>query len=85
MIKFKSIADFVYSNKDVGFALIHQIHLKNLRYAGAHKYLKYYIGFSKKFNDKKIVDLFNKTFKKQFDKGLIQRVLAIYQMEPAEI
>ena len=76
--------DAVYSNRDVGYALIKKLGLKNIRYAGAHKKLKYYIGFSKKFNDKNIIDQFNNTFKELQEQGTIQGFLQKYFMEPAE-
>lgn len=76
--------DLVYSNRDVGNAIIHQFNLKNIRYAGMQKKLKYYIGFSRQYTDKKIVDQFNATFKKLYKAKVIQNILADYYMETAE-
>ncbi|MCP3922430.1 MAG: amino acid ABC transporter substrate-binding protein [Desulfobacterales bacterium] len=71
----KKKVDAVYSNRDVGYALIKKIGLKNIRYAGSHKKLKYYIGFSKQFNNKIIVDRFNSTFLDLQKRGVIQKIL----------
>lgn len=73
--------DLIYSNRDVGNAIIHQANLKNIRYAGLQKQLKYYIGFSQEYTDKKIVDQFNATFKKLHKAGIIKKILAGYNME----
>ena len=53
----------VFSNRDVGYDLIKKLGITNLRYAGRQQTLKYYIGFSQKFTDKKVVDQFNETFR----------------------
>lgn len=74
----------VYSNRDVGYALIEKLNLKNIRYSGRQKKLKYYIGFSKKHTDKNIVDGFNETLLNLHKKGLIQQILKEYSMEPAD-
>ncbi len=73
--------DGVYSNKAVGFALIKKLGLKNIRYAGIHKELKYFIGFSKQYTDKAIVDKFNATYRQLYHQGIIQEMLAKYSME----
>ncbi len=70
----------VYSNREVGNAMIAKLGLTNIRYAGDHKYLKYYIGFSRKHTDKAIVDKFNEAFLKLHREGEIGRILAKYQM-----
>jgi len=77
--------DAVYSNKDVGCEIIRQNKLKNIRYAGIHKKLKYYIGFLKKYNNKKTVDKFNAALKKLYKKGNIRSILNKYNISPAEI
>lgn len=74
-----------YSNRDAGYAMIAKLNLKNIRYAGLHKKLKYYIGFSQQYTDKKIVDQFNATFLDLHKRGVIQNILKKYNMEPAEI
>jgi polar amino acid transport system substrate-binding protein len=77
--------DAVYSNRDVGYDLISKLGLKNLRYAGVHTALKYYIGFSQKFTDKKLVDQFNQTFRNLHKRGIIQEILAKYKMDAAQL
>ncbi len=56
-----------------------------IRYAGAHRNLLYYIGFSQEFTDKELVDQFNTAFLELYKKGVIPKILKKYQMEPAEI
>lgn len=75
--------DIVYSNRAVGEALIRKHGLKNIKYAGAHKKLKYYIAFSKEFADIKIVNEFNATFLDLQKRGVIKNILKKYFMEPA--
>jgi len=75
----------VYSNKAVGHSLISKLRLKNIKYAGLDKNLKYYIGFSQKYNSKNVVDEFNNTLKKLYFKGVIQNILSMYNMEAADI
>lgn len=71
----------VYSNHDVGNAMIAQLGLKNIRYAGFDERLFYYIGFSKKYADKSAVDQFNAVFLRLHQQGLIGKILADYQMK----
>lgn len=71
----------VYSNREVGNAMVAKLGLKNIRYAGDHKYLKYYIGFSKKYVNKSVVDKFNESFKKMHQAGKVSEILAKYKME----
>lgn len=77
--------DAVFSNRDVGLALIKKIGIDNVRYAGAYKKLKYYIGFSQQYSEKAVVDKFNDTFKQLHQQGKIQEILKYYSMEPAEL
>jgi len=75
--------DAVFSNKDVGYDLVRKLDIKNVRYAGRQQSLKYYIGFSQKFTDKKLVDQFNVTFRTLHKQGVIQEILARYRMDAA--
>ncbi|MDE1465250.1 substrate-binding periplasmic protein [Spartinivicinus poritis] len=75
----------VYSNKDVGLAIINQVKLKNIRYAGAQKKLKYFIGFSKKYTDKKLVDKFNHGLTELHKSGKLQEILSKFHMEAASL
>ncbi len=77
--------DAVYSNRDVGFALLKKLNIRNVRYAGAQKHLKYYIGFSMEHTDKALVDKFNKAFREMHKQGTIQRMLGSFNMEPSEL
>jgi polar amino acid transport system substrate-binding protein len=75
----------VYSNQDVGNAIIRREKLQNLRYAGAHKVLEYFIGFSKKHTDKKLVERFNVGYIQLYLNGEIAAILKRYDMVPATI
>jgi polar amino acid transport system substrate-binding protein len=77
--------DAVFSNRDVGYDLIRKLGLKNLRYAGRQQSLKYYIGFSQKFTDKKLVDQFNVGFRNLHKRGVIQGILGKYKMDAAPL
>jgi polar amino acid transport system substrate-binding protein len=77
--------DAVFSNKDVGYDLIRKLGLKNIRYSGRQQSLKYYIGFSQKFTDKKLVDQFNAAFRNLYKRGVIQEILAKYKMDVAQL
>lgn len=73
----------VYSNKDVGWHLIRKLGLKNIRYAGIHRKLPYYIGFGKEHIEKATVDRFNHCFAQLHQTGTIEKILVRYQMTPA--
>ena len=75
----------VYSNRDVGFAILKGLKITNARYAGRHRELNYYIGFSKKHADKTVVDRFNQGFIKLHEKRIIHGILEKYDLEPATI
>ena len=77
--------DAVYSNRDVGYDLVSKLGLTNIRYAGVHTGLKYYIAFSQKFTEKKLVDQFNTTFRNLHKRGVIQKILAKYKGEAAQL
>jgi polar amino acid transport system substrate-binding protein len=75
----------VFSNRDVGYDLTKKLGITNLRYAGRQQALKYYIGFSQKFTDKKLVDQFNETFRALHRQGVIQEILGRHRMEAAAL
>ena len=77
--------DAVFSNRDEGYDLLHKLALKNIRYSGRQQSLKYYIGFSQKFTDKKVVDEFNTTFRSLYKRGVIQEILTKYKMDAAQL
>ncbi len=74
--------DGVYSNRYVGNHLIKTLKLQNIRYAGTHRKLKYYIAFSKKTVSKKVLDRFNKEYMALYKSGRIKKILAKYNMTP---
>ena len=80
-----SRVDAVFSNRDVGYDFMRSLNLKNIRYSGRQQTLKYYIGFSQKFTEKKLVDQFNATFRDLHKRGVIQQILAKYKMDPAQL
>jgi polar amino acid transport system substrate-binding protein len=77
--------DAVFSNRDVGYDFMRSLNLKNIRYSGRQQTLKYYIGFSQKFTEKKLVDQFNATFRDLHKRGVIQEILAKYKMDAAQL
>ena len=77
--------DAVFSNKDVGNDMMRKLSIKNIRYSGRQQSLKYYIGFSQKFTDKKVVDEFNATFRSLYKRGVIQEILTKYKMDAAQL
>jgi polar amino acid transport system substrate-binding protein len=87
---FKKLAlarlDAVFSNRDVGHALIAKLGLQGkIRYAGASRSLKYYIGFAQEHNDKAVLEKFDATYLELYKRGVIKKILDRYQMELAEI
>jgi polar amino acid transport system substrate-binding protein len=73
----------VFSNRDVGYDMLRRLVISNVRYAGRQQALKYYIGFSQNFADKKLVDRFNTTFRALHKQGVVQEILGRYRMEAA--
>jgi polar amino acid transport system substrate-binding protein len=77
--------DAVLSDKDVGNDLMRKLGIRNVRYAGRQQILKYYIGFSQKFTEKKLVDQFNTAFRNLHKRGIIQAILSKYKMDAAQL
>jgi len=75
----------VFSNREVGVDHLNRLGIANVRYAGRHSTLKYYIGFSQKFTDKALVDQFNATFRTLHERGVIRDILARYGMQPTPL
>jgi len=73
----------VFSNRDVGYDLAKKLGITNIRYSGRQQSLKYYIGFSQKFADKKLVDQFNAAYRALHKQGVIQEILGRYRMDAA--
>ncbi len=75
----------VFSNRDVGNDIIRKHKLSNLRYAGAQRKLNYFIGFSKQYTDKNLINRFNKAFILLYSQGRVEQILRRYAMKPAQI
>ncbi len=75
----------VYSNLDVGIAMLKRLNIQNVRYAGIHKKLNYYIGFSLKYNNPVFLEEFDKTFLRLYKEGIIPRILESYDLRSVEI
>ena len=76
----------VFSNRDVGYALIGKLGLKGkIRYAGASRSLKYYIGFAQEHNDKAMLEKFDKAYLALYEQGKIKEILDRYNMEVATL
>jgi polar amino acid transport system substrate-binding protein len=75
----------VFSNRDVGFAVVKRLGLRaDIRYAGKTSELNYYVGFSKKYNDPAILARFDEAVTALAASGKIQRILEPYDMQPAD-
>lgn len=75
--------DMVYSNIDVGRAIMGKLKVLNVHYIGTAKTLNYHIGFSKRNTDQELVKRFMKSFDKLMNSGKIQRILQRHNMIPA--
>lgn len=75
----------VYSNREVGKAMIDEHKLSRLKYAISHRKLKYYIGFSKQYAPTELVTRFNNRFKELHSQGVIQSILDKYNMAASEL
>lgn len=73
--------DFVYSNKDVGVALIKKNRLNNIKYAGYPREVKYHIAFSTEFTDVTLVKQFNDTLQLLSKQGVIKNILKEYALQ----
>ena len=87
---FKKLAlrrlDAVFSNRDVGHALIAKLGLKDMiRYSGAQRKLKYYIGFSMAHNDAKVLREFDAAYVQLHKSGAVKAILDKHGMEVAEL
>ena len=75
----------VFSNRDVGYDLAKKLGITNIRDSGRQQSLKYYVGFSRKFTEKKLVDEFAATDRALHKQRVIHGILASYHMEPAAL
>ena len=67
----------VYSNKHVGLFYKRLYGLNNIRYAGDHKNLVYYMGFSKLTVPKELIKSFNDSLKRLKDSGKFNQLLLL--------
>lgn len=74
--------DAVYSNRDVGWAIIKRWQLDNIRYAGRHRSLNYFVGFPMKHVSEAQVESFNQTYRHLLREGKVKALLAPYGMKP---
>ena len=78
--------DAVYSNRDVGFALIAKLGLTDkIRYSGTHRKLKYYIGLSMAHNDKSVLDRFDAAYRKLHEAGVVKKILDRHSLQVADL
>jgi polar amino acid transport system substrate-binding protein len=74
--------DAVFSNREVGFALAAKLGLREkIRYAGKTSELNYYIGFSKKHNDAKILEKFDAALTELMKDGTAKKILDKFEMQ----
>lgn len=73
--------DTVYSNRDVGLALIRQQQQGSLHYAVAHRRLAYYVGFSRDRVKLEWVEAFNRQLDRIHQQGKVVPLLRRYGLE----
>ncbi len=73
--------DAVYSNREVGLAMIRRLELKDIRYAGADRSLNYYVAFPKAFTEEKLIDQFNFALEEMQLKGRLEELATEYGLE----
>ncbi|TIH15699.1 ABC transporter substrate-binding protein [Marinifilum sp. JC120] len=87
LTQFKKLArcrvDAVYSNKDVGLAIMKRLKIENIAYAGTQKELNYYIAFSKKYTPSVLVRKFNLCLSLMKQSGRLQQILQKYNLKAA--
>jgi polar amino acid transport system substrate-binding protein len=73
--------DAVFSNRDVGSALVAKLNLQGkVRFAGATKQLKYYVGFSMEHNDAAVLREFDAAYRRLHAQGAIKTILDRHNM-----
>ncbi len=75
--------DAVYSNRDVGMAVIQGLKVQNVRYVVTDKKLNYYFAFSKKHTPAVFIRQFNAQLDKMKKSGELKNILDKYKMEMA--
>lgn len=74
--------DAVFSNRDVGLAMVERLGLTDVKYAFKQRELNYYIGFNKESTDAALVERFNEAFTRLYDTGVIPEILKKHEMSP---
>ena len=87
---FKKLAvgrlDAVYSNRDRGYQIIRDHNLADkVRYAGADKQLHYFAGFARDGSNQNLLDEFDATYRQLYQEGVVDAIMAKYQLQSAEI
>lgn len=70
----------VYTNRIVAESIIKGLGLSNIRYAGKHRSLSYYVGFSKQRVPLTLVEKFNQAYARMIDQGEIRSIMANHSM-----
>lgn len=70
----------VYTNRIVGESIVKGLGLSNIRYAGQHRSLSYYVGFSKQKVPLALVEKFNETYMRLIEQGDVRSVMANHGM-----
>ena len=81
----KGRVDAVFSNRDVGNAIIQEHGLTNLKYAGRQRQLQYYIGFNSQTVAADRVNSFIDGYKKLYNQGKIKQIIRRYNLELANL
>lgn len=74
--------DAVYSNRDVGLAMLEQMGIKGVNYSGPHRELSYFVGFPKQSVDSQGVEDFSQAYLKLLRSGEIDLLLRPYGIKP---
>ncbi len=75
----------VYSNRDAGMAIIKENNIKNIRYGGRERPLKYYVGLSKQSVNQKTFEKFTAAYKKLYKSGKIKKIIDSHGLEISEL
>ncbi|MDC7217924.1 MAG: transporter substrate-binding domain-containing protein [Spirochaetales bacterium] len=88
LTQFKKLSRFridaVYSNREVGQAIIRELKAQNIKYSSSQKKLDYYIAFSKKHAPAKFVKKFNREIERMKKSGELKKILDKYHMQMAD-
>ncbi|WP_210396622.1 substrate-binding periplasmic protein [Motiliproteus sediminis] len=74
--------DAVYGNRDVGLALMRDAGIKGVRYAGRHRQLDYFVGFSQQTTDSDWNLRFSRAYQALAERGTVADILLSYGLQP---